>query len=73
MYPCDFQNPCGKKLENKIIILTKYLLHLKSKLYVQNYNSLYLYTFTILNINYFLKILYLKFTNSIQIHLPITP
>ena len=36
MYPCDFQNPYDKKLENKIIILTKYLLHLKYKLYVQN-------------------------------------
>ena len=49
MYSCDFQNPCDKKLESKIIILTKYLLHLKFKLYVQNYNSLHLYAFTFSN------------------------
>ena len=58
MYPCDFQNPCDKNTRKKIIILTKYLLHLKSKLYVQNYNSLHLYSFTFLNIKLFLKILY---------------
>ena len=46
MYQCDFQNPYDKKLENKIIILTKYLLHLKSKVKIQNYNSLHLYIFT---------------------------
>ena len=34
-----------KKLENKIIILTKYMLPLKSKLYVQNYNSLHFYIY----------------------------
>ena len=30
-----------------VIILTKYLLHLKSKLYIQNYNSLYFIYFYI--------------------------
>ena len=52
MYPCDFQNPCDKKLENKIVILTKYLLHFKSKLYVQNYNLLQFIYFYILIYNY---------------------
>ena len=52
MYPCDFQNPCDKKLENKIVIITKYILHFKSKSYVQNYNLLHFIYFYIFEYEY---------------------
>ena len=48
-----------KKLEKKIVTLTKYLLHFKSKLYVQNYNLLhfiYIYIFEYIIIFLFFSI-----------------
>ena len=50
MYPCDFKNSCDKKTRKQNNYFYQISIALRSKLYVQNYNSLHLYIFTFLNI-----------------------